>query len=73
MGTIMLSVLSGHWRYAHIIDCIRPALHLPWILDWDTTVKPLYGNQQGAKIGYNPQKPGRPSHVYHFIANTYVI
>ena len=37
----------------------------------DVTVKPLYGHQQGAEIGYNPQKPGRPSHVYHsyFIAN----
>jgi hypothetical protein len=28
-------------------------------------VKPLYGHQQGAVVGYNPQKPGRPSHVYH--------
>jgi len=34
-------------------------------------VKPLYGHQQGAEIGYNPHKPGRPSHVYHsyFVAN----
>jgi len=40
-------------------------------LDMDVTVKPLYGHQQGAQIGYNPQKPGRPSHVYHsyFVAN----
>ena len=115
MGTVMLSVLSGHSRYAHIngirgdgvnpgllglsgtvsedavraamyrieetvgldwlstqiLGCISPALGLPWILDIDVTVKPLYGRQQGAEIGYNPQKPGRPSHVYHsyFVAN----
>jgi hypothetical protein len=109
MGTVLLSVLCGHWRYAHIngvrgdginpgllgmrktvsedvvrlamkrmneaeglgwlssqiLDSIAPALVLPWILDIDVTVKPLYGNQEGAEVGYNPQKPGRPSHVYH--------
>jgi hypothetical protein len=37
----------------------------PWILDIDVTVKLLYGHQQGAEIVYNPQKPGRPSHVDH--------
>jgi hypothetical protein len=26
----------------------RPLLSEPWILDIDTTVKPLYGHQQGA-------------------------
>ena len=115
LGTILLSVLSGHWRYAHISairgdgvnpellgmtkvaseDSVRRALlamneeeserwmkrHLkasyeplleePWVLDMDSTVKPLYGHQEEAKLGYNPSKPGRPSHVYHsyFIAN----
>jgi hypothetical protein len=46
-------------------------LEEPWALDVDTTVKPLYGHQEAAKVGYNPQKPGRPSHAYHsyFIAN----
>ena len=33
--------------------------------DLDPTVKPLYGHQEGAEFGYNPQKPGRPSHCYH--------
>ena len=33
--------------------------------DIDTTVKPLYGHQEGAVVGYNPKKPGRPSHSYH--------
>jgi hypothetical protein len=115
IGTVLLSVLNGHWRYAHVnsirgdainppllgmektvsedtvrraikripeksgldwlrkqvLDCIAPALELPWILDIDTTVKALYGHQQGAEIGYNPRKPGRPSHIYHsyFVAN----
>ena len=109
LGTLFLSVLSGHRRYAHITalraDGVTPALlgidalvaedtvrraltamdeqagrgwlqtHLdasvlplmsaPWILDIDVTVKPLYGKQEGAIIGYNPKKPGRPSHAYH--------
>ena len=33
--------------------------------DLDATVKPLYGRQEGAEAGYNPHKPGRPSHVLH--------
>ena len=59
------------WQRRHLLRCYQPLLYEPWILDIDTTVKPLYGHQEGAKIGYNPQKPGRPSHVYHtyFIAN----
>jgi hypothetical protein len=109
LGTALLSVLSGHRRYAHITalradtvnppllgmrrvlseDAIRrafekieadagvawlqeqldyttrPLLGEPWILDADTTVKPLYGEQEGAVVGYNPAKPGRPSHTYH--------
>src|SRR5271163_4200723 len=36
-----------------------------WVLDIDTTIKPLYGHQEGAELGYNPHKPGRPSHCYH--------
>ena len=34
-------------------------------------MKPLYGHQQDAVVGYNPTKPGRPSHAYHsyFVAN----
>ena len=30
----------------------------PWILDIDTTVKPLYGHQEGAVVGYNPRSQG---------------
>ena len=59
------------WLQDHLGDCVRPLLSEPWILDSDVTVKPLYGHQEGAVKGYNPHKPGRPSHTYHtyFIAN----
>ena len=116
LGTAALSILCGHWRYAHInsvrgdtlnppllgmtravsedvvrgamkrIDertglawlagelrgCLQPVLSVPWVLDIDCTLKPLYGHQQGAQIGYHPHKPGRPSHCSHsyFRANT---
>lgn len=115
LGTMLLSVLAGHRRYAHVTtirsdqvnpemlgmkkalseDSVRRAfsktkpeeckkwqqkhlrrcwemlLYEPWILDMDTTVKPLYGHQEGAVVGFNPHKPGRPSHAFHtsFIAN----
>ena len=109
LGTVLLSVLAGHNRYAHIttlrcdavnprllgmkkvvsedavrrglakIDeaaglswlqthldyCSSPLLSEPWVLDIDSTIKPLYGQQEGAMVGYNPHKPGRPSHCYH--------
>lgn len=108
LGTILLSILSGHRRYAHITgmrgdsvlpkllgieklrseDSIRRAfanqdeealtlwmdlqtgktfdalLEHDWVLDLDATVKTLYGGQEEARVGYNPMKPGRPSHVY---------
>lgn len=113
LGTIFLSVVSGHKRYAHITairsdsvnpnllgmkkvmssDAVRralesidadegikwlednlhysyaPILAEPWILDVDTSIKQLYGKQENAVVGYNPKKPGRPSHTYH----TYMI
>ena len=53
------------WLQQHLHHCFDPLLQEEWILDCDTTVKPLYGHQQGAEIGYNPHKPGRPSHTYH--------
>ena len=109
LGTLMLGLLAGHRRYAHItalrgdavaahalgmnkvvsedalrramerideaasaawlrpslIHAVREALDRPWVLDIDASVKPLYGRQEGAEIGYNPTKPKRPSHVLH--------
>lgn len=53
------------WLDGHLSDSVAPLLDAPWILDIDTTVKPLYGKQEGAVISYNPKKPGRPSHSYH--------
>ena len=44
---------------------MQGALNVPWIFDIDTTIKPLCGKQEGAEIGYNPHKPGRPSHALH--------
>ena len=119
LGSLLLSVLSGHTRYSHLnalrgesinaellgmkkivsedvirrsllgIDkskgifwlennlkkCYESLVTIPWILDLDATVKPLYGKQEGADIGYNPQKPGRPAHIYHsyFIANIRIV
>jgi Transposase DDE domain group 1 len=53
------------WLRRHLHYCVEPLLAEPWILDVDTTIKPLYGHQEGAALGYNPKKPGRPSHCYH--------
>ncbi len=57
------------WLQKHLQGSYAPLLNTPWILDVDVTIKPLYGHQQGAVVGYNPHKPGRPSHTYH----TYMI
>jgi len=109
LGTLMLGLLAGHRRYAHItalrgdavaaqalgmnkvvsedalrralerldeaasaawlrpslMHSVREALDRPWVLDIDASIKPLYGRQEGAEIGYNPSKPMRPSHVLH--------
>jgi len=114
LGLVVLSVLRGHTRYAHMSalggseldsqllgmkkipceDSVRGALKklvqseenekatrswlngcfdqlshkclgMSWVLDVDATIKQLYGKQEGAVLGYNPEKPGRPSHAYH--------
>ena len=56
---------STAWMDAALSESTREALRTAWILDADTTVKLLYGHQAGAEIGYNPTKPGRPSHTLH--------
>lgn len=53
------------WQTDALFAAYAPALEKPWICDLDVTVKPIYGHQEGAEIGYNPHKPGRPSHAYH--------
>ncbi len=60
------------WLDRHLAKTTQPFLATPWILDLDATVKCLYGKQEGALVGDNPKKPGRPSHSYHsaLMANT---
>jgi hypothetical protein len=53
------------WLRRHERAVWEPLLTESYVLDIDNTVKPLYGHQEGAELGYNPQKPGRPSHNYH--------
>ena len=56
---------SDAWMDAALAESIHEALCTGWILDCDTTIKPLYGHQDGAEVSYNPRKRGRPSHVIH--------
>ena len=44
---------------------VLPLLTERYILDLDTSVKLVYGHQEGAEIGYNPLRPGRPSQSLH--------
>jgi hypothetical protein len=53
------------WMDERLFESVEEAPSTPWILDCDTTIKPLYGHQDGAEVSYNPRKPGRPSHVIH--------
>ena len=66
---------STAWMDAVLAESTGEALRTPWVLDADTTVKLLYGHQAGAEIGYNPSKPGRPSHTLHtyWIANVRLV
>ena len=48
------------WIASQLDHVCAPLLATPWILDIDTTIKALYGKQEGATVGYNPLKPGRP-------------
>ncbi|MCA3243629.1 MAG: IS1380 family transposase [Rubrivivax sp.] len=61
----MVPAASEPWMRQALMASVREALDRPWVLDMDATIKPLYGRQEGAEIGYNPHKPGRPSHVLH--------
>ena len=53
------------WMHQALQGSVAHALDRAWILDMDTTIKTLYGHQEGAEVGYNPHKPGRPSHALH--------
>lgn len=62
---------SAAWMRPALMNSVLPALDRPWILDMDTTIKPVFGKQEGAEVSYNPHKPGRPSHALHtyWVAN----
>jgi hypothetical protein len=66
---------TTRWMDQALMESVREALSTGWILDIDTTIKLLYGHQDGAEISYNPLKPGRPSHVIHtyWIANVRLV
>jgi hypothetical protein len=52
--------------FLHFHDQLRRRMNAATtkvIFDLDTTVLTVYGRQEGARIGYNPKKRGRPS--YH--------
>src|SRR4051794_18518538 len=40
------------WLQTHLNYCVSPLLQEPWVLDVDATIKPLYGAQEGAVVGY---------------------
>jgi hypothetical protein len=56
---------AEQWMQGQLRHSIAQATQTGWILDCDTTVKVLYGHQDGAVVSYNPHKPGRPSHIIH--------
>jgi hypothetical protein len=66
---------GNYWLRKTLLDTYLPILGENWILDVDTTIKTLYGKQEGSVVGYNHHKPGRPSHTYHsyMIANLRLI
>ena len=53
------------WLSRHERESYEPLLQYDYVMDLDNTVKCIFGHQEGAEVGYNPQKPGRPSHNYH--------
>ena len=51
---------AAEW-VAHAAQPLWRSLPEQVVLDWDSTVQPKYGHQEGAQRGYNPTKPGRRS------------
>ena len=46
------------WLRRHLQYCVEPLLAEPWILDVDTTIKPLYGHQEGRSSATTPRSRG---------------
>jgi len=47
------------WLSRHERESYGPLLQHGYVMDIDNTVKCIFGHQEGAEVGYNPQKPGR--------------
>lgn len=60
-----LGPATEKWQKDIMRSLLLPVIQNEHILDLDPTIKPLYGHQEGAELGYNPHKPGRPSHCLH--------
>ena len=45
------------WLQNHLDYCSAPLFGEPWVPDTDTTIKPLYGHQEGAEVGYIRTNP----------------
>ena len=41
---------GARWLTGHLDETVRPLLTEPWILDVDTTVKPLYDRVPGSGV-----------------------
>jgi hypothetical protein len=56
------------WQQRHLRAVWEPLLYEPWVLDIDTTVKPIYGHQEGAQVGAQPAQagPAQP-HLPHLL------
>lgn len=53
------------WLRKAELSSVLPLLGEPYVLDLDTSVRQVYGRQEGAEAGYNPTKPGHPSQSLH--------
>ena len=60
------------WVWRENLRLLQDVVAEEYIADLDPTVKPLYGHQEGAEIGYDPRKPGRPSHCRHTLRHRLV-
>lgn len=58
------------WAAKQLLNSALPLLRLVpgWVMDLDTTVKTLYGLQEGAEVGYNPHKKGHRGHALHIVS-----
>ena len=49
------------WLQRHLDYCTAPLLAEPWVMDTDSTVKPLYGHQEGPCLATIPRSRAGPA------------